>query len=166
MPSAYTSLHYHIIFSTKDRRAHITPALQQRLYPCIGGIIRNARGEPIEIGGVADHVHLVARLHPTTAPADIVRLLKSNSSKWIHEDVGDPRFAWQDGYAAFAVSLSNLEQVREYVREQAEHHRRVTFQNEFREFLRRHAIEFDERYIWKWCRPGGASRSAIPASGG
>lgn len=149
MPSAFTSLHFHLIFSTKDRAPLITPALRERLYPYIGGILREQRHEPVEIGGMADHVHLVVRLHPSVGPADVLRVVKANSSKWAHEELGERQFGWQDGYGAFTVSLSNLAAVRQYVRDQEQHHRKTTFQEEFIEFLKRHEIPYDERYIWK-----------------
>jgi putative transposase len=149
MPSSFTGLHYHLIFSTKDRAPLISPALRERLYPYIGGILREQRGELVEIGGVADHVHLVARLHAMTAPAEVLRVVKANSSKWVHEELGERQFGWQDGYGAFTVSLSNLATVRRYVRDQENHHQKTTFQEEFVEFLKRHEISYDERYIWR-----------------
>jgi len=149
MPSAYTCLHDHLIFSTKNRAALLTPSLCERLYPYLGGIMREISGCLLEIGGALDHVHLLVRSHTTTAPAEIVRVLKSNSSKWVHETVGCKEFGWQDGYAAFAVSLSSVAKVREYIRGQEEHHQRVSFEAEFLDFLKRHEIPFDERYIWR-----------------
>ncbi len=148
MPSSYTSLHYHVIFSTRNRVPQINQTWQARLYAYIGGIVRENRGDLIVAGGTADHVHLVVRLHPQTAIADILRLVKTNSSKWVHTDMGERHFGWQDGYGAFTVSLSNLGAVREYVRNQENHHRRVSFQEELLEFLRKHEVPYDERYIW------------------
>jgi len=149
MPSSFTSLHFHLIFSTKDRVPLITAALRERLYPYIGGILREQRHELVEIDGMADHVHLVVRLHPTGAPADVLRIVKANSSKWVRETLGEHGFGWQDGYGAFTVSLSNLAAVRQYVRDQEKHHQKTTFQEEFVEFLKRHEIPYDERYIWR-----------------
>jgi hypothetical protein len=88
-------------------------------------------------------------LHPTGAPADVLRIVKANSSKWVRETLGEHGFGWQDGYGAFTVSLSNLAAVRQYVRDQEQHHRKTTFQEEFIEFLKRHEISYDERYIWR-----------------
>ena len=149
MPSTYTSLHYHIIFSTKQRRPFITSDLGPRLYDYIGGIIRHEKGILRCAGGVADHVHLLATLPPTRAISDWMRVIKSNSSGWIHETFPDQRaFGWQDGYGAFTVSKSGLADVERYIAGQEEHHRRVSFKEEFVEFLRRNEIEYDERYLW------------------
>jgi REP element-mobilizing transposase RayT len=149
MPQSFTSLHYHLVFSTKYREPTITPPLRPRLYDYLGGIVRGEGGVLLAAGGVADHVHLLARLHQQTAPADLLRILKANSSKWVHDTFPDSgRFGWQTGYGAFSVSYSQLETVKGYVARQEDHHRRVTFQDEFRLFLTRHGIGFDERYLW------------------
>jgi len=149
MPSTHTKLLYHIIFSTKERRPFINAKLRDELYPYIGGIIREARGEPIEIGGVADHVHILTRLPATLAVADALRLIKSNSSKWAGERFDLVRtFAWQTGYAAFTVSKSQVGTVRQYIENQELHHRRKTFQQELISLLKKNNIEYDERYLW------------------
>ncbi len=149
MPSTYSNLLYHIIFSTKDRQPLITPALQEELYLYVAGIVRGQNGLPLEIGGVPDHLHLVIRINPDVSVSEIVRLVKANSSKWVNERAaGMGRFAWQRGYGAFTLSFSQLSAVRRYVRSQAEHHRVRTFQDEFVTFLTRHGIEFDERFLW------------------
>jgi putative transposase len=148
MPQSFTCLHYHIIFSTKGRRPLIEPALKARLYSYVGGILSNQKGVLLEAGGTADHVHLLAALSPQIAVSDYLRLVKGNSSKWMHEEVRQPEFGWQDGYGAFAVSYSNMPHVRAYIQGQEEHHRRVSFQEEFVEFLKRHNVPYDERYIW------------------
>ncbi len=109
MPSTYANLLYHIPFSTKDRRRFTTPQLQSELHPYIGGIILDAGGVPIEIGGVADHIHILAKLPATISIADALRLIKANSSKWVGERPDLARmFAWQTGYAAFTVSKSQV----------------------------------------------------------
>jgi REP element-mobilizing transposase RayT len=95
-----------------------------------------------------DHVHLLASLGRTVSAADAVRLIKSNSSGWIHSELSLPDFHWQDGYGAFAVSYSNIDQVKSYLANQEQHHRRISFQEEFLEFLTRHNLQWDERYIW------------------
>jgi REP element-mobilizing transposase RayT len=150
MPSSYTHLLYHVVFSTKERRPLITPALRTELYPYIGGIIRDQRGILLEIGGMPDHVHLVVRIRPDMAVADLVRLVKSNASKWVHERTDlTTEFAWQTGYGAFTVSASQLETVRRYVQNQEEHHRKQTFQEEVLWLLKKHGIEYDERFLWE-----------------
>jgi REP element-mobilizing transposase RayT len=131
MPSTYTNLLYHIIFSTKDRRPFINSDLRDGLHPYIGGIIRDLKGEPIEIGGVADHVHILANLPAAIALSDALRLIKTNSSKWAGEQDDLVRtFAWQTGFAAFTVSKSQIPVVRKYVCNQEQHHRRKTFKQE------------------------------------
>jgi REP element-mobilizing transposase RayT len=149
MAGTYTQLNFHVVFSTKRREPLIKPRLRQDLYPYIGGTLRSQKCIPLEIGGMPDHIHLVIRLRPDKSMSELVRLIKANSSKWVDERpdrVG--RFAWQAGYAAFSVSLSQLTGVREYVKTQESHHRKKTFQEEFTDFLNRHEIAFDERYVW------------------
>jgi REP element-mobilizing transposase RayT len=102
----------------------------------------------LDIGGTADHVHLLIGLKPTHALADVLRTLKGDSSKWIHEELRQNDFAWQEGYGAFTVSKSDVDAVRRYVQDQEEHHRKRTFQEEYRALLERHGIDFDERYLW------------------
>ena len=148
MPQSFASLHCHIVFSTKGRRPLISPEFQPRLFEYIGGIVRNHSGSLVGAGGVPDHVHLLVSMGRTLAVADMVRLIKSNSSAWMHDDIGERDFQWQDGYGAFAVSYSNVDQVKQYLANQEEHHRVRTFQDEFREFLRRHGLTWDERYVW------------------
>lgn len=149
MGQTYTNLLYHCVFSTKDRQPLITPDLGPNLHAYVGGIIRSLDGTAILINGVADHVHMLIALPATVAIAEAMRVVKANSSKWVHEDRRVPAFAWQHGYGAFTVSKSNVEAVSKYIAEQEEHHRKVTFQDEFVAFLKRHGVEYDERWIWK-----------------
>ena len=149
MASTYTKLLYHIVYSTKERRPLITPDLREPLYKYIGGIIRGEGAHLIEIGGVQDHIHIVAKLKPIHAPAELIKIFKSKSSKWVNETPGrDFRFEWQTGYGAFTVSPSQLPTLIEYVRNQEEHHRKLTFQEEFIVLLKKHGIEYNERYLW------------------
>jgi len=145
----FTKLNYHIVFATKNRLKSIRTDFRERLYEYIGGIIRAQKGSLIEIGGVADYIHILARIPPTIALSDSVRDLKASSSKWIHEsDVAGRDFAWQKGFGAFTVSYSLVDSVVEYVRNQEEHHRVKTFQEEYIEFLKRHDIEFEPKYLF------------------
>ena len=129
MPQSYASLHIHVIFSTKTRRPLIVADLQPRLFEYMGGIARERGCRLIAAGGMPDHVHLLLSLSRELSIADAVKTLKANSSKWIHETFPDQRdFAWQTGYGTFAVSYSNLDQVKAYLANQEEHHRRRTFQ--------------------------------------
>jgi REP-associated tyrosine transposase len=148
MPQSFGSLHCHIVFSTKHRLPQIPTDVQLRLFEYLGGILRNHSSRLIAAGGMPDHVHLLASLGRTLAVADAVRLVKSNSSGWMHEELDLADFRWQDGYGAFAVSYSQLDQVKSYLANQEKHHRHRSFQEEFLELLRRHDLEWDERYIW------------------
>jgi REP element-mobilizing transposase RayT len=149
MSHRFTALFTHVIFSTKERIAFLDAELAPECLAYIGGIVENIGGRRIAIGGVADHVHLLVDLPATVAVSDLVRTIKSNSSKWIHESRGRSKFAWQNGYSAFSVSRSGVDSVIRYIRNQEKHHRRVSYQDEIRAFLKKHAIECDERYMWE-----------------
>lgn len=147
---SYVSSYFHCVFSTKERRPLITPMLRERLWPFIGGIAKQNKVKAIEIGGVNDHVHILLSLPSTMAISKALQLIKGGSSKWIHETFREQRaFAWQEEYGAFSVSVSQLEKTVQYIRKQEIHHRKMTFQEEFLALLKRHRIEFDERYLWK-----------------
>jgi putative transposase len=147
---SYISSFFHCVFSTKDRRRFIVPELRDRLWPFLGGIARQNQMKAIEIGGVEDHVHILLSLPATMAISKALQLLKGGSSKWIHEDFPEHRlFAWQEEYGAFSVSASQLDKTITYIRGQEAHHRQMTFQEEFLALLKKHRIEFDERYLWK-----------------
>jgi putative transposase len=147
MSSTHLSLHYHIVFGTKNHEPTIQPEWRGALHAYLGGIIRTANGFPESIGGVADHVHLLIGLRAAHCLADVLRDLKAVSSGWIHDEIGAPRFGWQEGYGAFTVSPSQRETVRRYIEQQPEHHRTRTFREEYLELLRRSGVEFDERYL-------------------
>lgn len=147
MAHTYTELLAHIIFSTKERQPLINTELKPRLHAYMHGIVKDIGGKALIIGGIADHVHLLINLPTTVTLADALRTIKSNSSKWTHEE-GHKDFAWQSGYGAFSVSRSNVETVYKYIANQEEHHRRMTFQEEYVMFLQKHGIEYDERYLW------------------
>ena len=148
MPQSFSALHCHVIFSTKHRQPQITSELQPRLFEYMGGILRSNSSALIAAGGVPDHVHLLISLGRTLSIADAIRLIKTNSSGWVHRELQFSDFQWQNGYGAFAVSYSNIDQVKTYLKNQEQHHRTLSFQDEFREFLRRHNLEWDERYVW------------------
>jgi putative transposase len=150
MPQSYVSSLYHIVFSTKQRSPQIAPDLRRRLYEYMGGILAGENGRLLAAGVTDDHVHLLASSNPRTALADGMRVVKGNSSKSVHDAF--PRhngFGWQDGYAAFSVSFSNVDCVKEYIAGQERHHQRLSSEEEFVAFLKRHQIPYDERYIWK-----------------
>jgi putative transposase len=146
---SYISSYHHCVFSTKERRPLITPALQQRLWPFLGGIARQNKMKAIEIGGVEDHVHILLSLPSTASIAKALQLIKGGSSKWVHETFREHRlFNWQEKYGAFSVSASQLDNVIKYIKEQETHHKKMTFKEEFVSLLKKHHIEYDERYLW------------------
>ncbi len=148
--ASFTQLNYHIVFATKYRRPWIKDHFEERLYEYLGGIIRSHKGSLIQIGGTSDHLHLLTRLSPTLAVSDVIRAIKANSSKWVSEiPNGIPEFEWQKGYGAFTVSFSNMGSVQSYIRNQKEHHRTRTFQEEFIEILQKHQIEFRPEYLFE-----------------
>jgi REP element-mobilizing transposase RayT len=139
-----------MVFSTKNRELFMDEDIQPRIHRYIGGIARKHGAVVEAVGGTEDHVHLLFRLDADTSVAEIARLVKSNSSKWIHETF--PRktaFAWQTGYGAFSVSASRSATVKRYIERQKEHHRKVSFKEEFLDFLKKHGVEYDERFLWK-----------------
>lgn len=146
MPSSLTSLHYHLVFSTKNRSPMIAPERQADLWMYCGGIVRKLGGAPLQIGGVEDHIHLLVGIPPTIAVSDFLRELKKGSSTWMKEKVRS--FAWQTGYGAFTVSRSQIDTVSSYVQRQPEHHRKHDFMTEFRALLEAHGLEIDEKFLW------------------
>ncbi len=147
---AYISSYFHCVFSPKERRQFIRPELRERLWPFLGGIARQDKMKAIEIGGVDDHIHCLISLPATVSASKAMQLIKGGSSKRVHETFPDQRqFAWQDEYGAFSVSVSQLDKIIQYIKNQEEHHRRVTFQEEFLALLNKHRIEYDARYLWK-----------------
>lgn len=150
MAHTFTNLLTHVIFSTKDREPFMNEDVRPRIFAYMGGVVREIGGTALRINGPSDHTHLLLALPATVAIAEAMRLVKTNSSKWIHETF--PRlsaFAWQHGYGAFSVSQSNVGAVEAYIDKQEEHHRTMTFQEEFVAFLKRHGISYDPKYIWE-----------------
>ena len=147
---SYISSYFHCVFSTKERRRLIAPELRDRLWPFLGGIARENKMKAIEIGGVEDHVHILLSLPSAMAVSKALQLIKGGSSKWVHETFTEHRlFAWQEEYGAFSVSVSQLDKTIGYIKGQEAHHRKMTFQEEFLVLLKKHRIEYDERYLWK-----------------
>ncbi len=148
MSHTYSRLLYHCIFSTKDRRPQVDPTLRERLHSYIGGVLQGHGGKLLKAGGTQEHIHLLIELEPKISLADAMRLIKANSSKWIRETYPDSScFGWQTGYAAFTVSSSSVGDVIGYIDNQEEHHRTRTFDEEFKAFLERHGLEYDNRYV-------------------
>ncbi len=150
MASTYLSLHYHLVFSTKDRAPIIASPWRLRLHDYIGGTIRGLGGFPEGVGGVADHVHLLMGLKATHCLADVMREIKKASSIWVHKEIGNQTFAWQEGYAAFTVSATAKAAVRKYIAGQEEHHRAKSFREELIAVLGKlgkAGIEYDPQYL-------------------
>jgi len=145
MAHSFSRNHIHLVFSTKERRNFISKELQPLLWAYIAGICRKYEMIAVTIGGTENHVHILFHLSPKIALAKAVQHIKANSSKWMGEQ--GIEFAWQEGYGAFAVSSSNLDQVAGYIRNQEAHHRKFNFEEEFRALLKKHGVEFDPKYV-------------------
>ena len=149
MPSTHHGILLHIVFSTKNRVPLIDDHWQDDLFAYMGSTARDHKAIILCSGGIEDHVHLLAKVHPSYAIADTVQLIKANASRWInYERKTKSRFEWQRGYGAFSVSQSQAEKVKHYITNQRSHHSHQTFRDEYLTILRRHAIEFDERYVF------------------
>lgn len=149
MAKTYTKLVFHIVFSTRERAPLITGQIREPLYHYIGGVIRSEGGSLLRIGGVSDHVHIMARLKADTPVSDVVKNIKGKSSRWLGQrpETRD-RFSWQTGYGAFSVSESRVSSVGRYIEMQEQHHQQWTYKEELVSLLQRHSIEFDERYLF------------------
>lgn len=150
MPQSLANIIIHIVFSTKDRRPFLqNPQLRDEVHRFLGGVAKRLECPPIRIGGIADHVHILARQSRSITASDWVKELKRASSLWIKKrKPALETFHWQSGYGAFSVSHSQSARVEDYIARQEEHHRTATFQEELRQLFNRHAVEYDERYIW------------------
>jgi len=150
MPQSLARILVHTVFSTKDRRPLLRDkALREELHRYLGGILARLQCQPMIVGGAQDHVHFLCALSRTLEPAAMVKEAKRGSSLWIKtKGPGQKDFAWQNGYGAFSIGFSQIEAVRRYIAGQEEHHRKISFQDEYRQLLRRYEMEFDERYVW------------------
>ena len=149
MPQSLSRVLIHLIFSTKNRIRIIAPSIQPELHRYLGGTLNHFDCPCLQVGGVEDHVHLFFGQSRTRTIAEIVEEVKTNSSKWIKTKGRDYRdFRWQSGYAALSVSQSGADRVVTYIQQQPQHHERMSFQEEYRRFLKKYRIEFDERYVW------------------
>jgi REP-associated tyrosine transposase len=142
-----SSLHVHLVFGTKNRQPTMAAALRPNLHAYLGGIVRELHGKAAIVNGTEDHVHLLATIPATLSVSDLLRLVKTNSSKWMNERGTD--FAWQKGYAAFTVSTSKMPAVAAYIRGQEEHHRKRSFEDELIALLQRHGVSYDPKYLWE-----------------
>ncbi len=149
MANTYSSLFYHIVFSTKNRVPSIHQELENRIWEYVGGVARHHKMTALQIGGIEDHLHVLLLAPTTIAPCDIAKYLKGDSSNWIHDEFPDLRnFGWQDGYGAFTVSKGNVPGVIQYIQNQRIHHQTQTFEDEYRSFLNKAGVDYDERYLW------------------
>ena len=149
MAQSLSKIYVHAIFSTKNRLPCLEPAICTELYPYAATVLKNLACRPIQIGGAEDHLHILCILSKNVAVAKLIEEIKKPTSKWLKtKGAAFGKFGWQNGYGAFSVSQSHLESVRTYVAGQEKHHRTVTFQEEFRRFLERYQVEYDERYVW------------------
>lgn len=149
MAHTHTSLLYHIVFATKQRRPIIDDQWRVQLHQYLGGTVRGLGGVALEVGGVADHVHLLISLNQNHCIADFMRELKASASKWVNQSGFIPtRFEWQRGYGAFSVNQSLKETVRRYIQRQEEHHRKQNFEEEFIALLNAHQVEYDRKYLF------------------
>ncbi len=149
MSHTHINLNYHIVFSTRMREPNIIKLIQPQLWTYLGGIVRAEGGVSIEIGGVQDHVHLLVSLHQNQTIADFMRKLKAGSSKWLHDTFPDNPIWWQNGYGAFSVSNSLIENVKHYILNQEAHHSKVSYQDEYLALLNWHEVGFVETELWK-----------------
>jgi len=147
MASTYLSLHFHLVFGTKSREKSIGTTWRSRLHEYLGGTIHGLGGMATEVGGIADHVHLLVSLRATHNLADVVRELKKAASVWVHDEIGMLSFAWQEGYAAFTISATSCAAVQQYIRNQQEHHRNRSYREEVEEMLHKAGVAFDPRYL-------------------
>ena len=149
MPQSLSCVIIHVVFSTKERRAFLDPDMRPRLHAYLATVARNAGCECYRAGGVADHVHLAIRLSRTLTIADLVENLKTSSSKWLKTQSPDlALFSWQRGYGCFSVGATGVDSLCAYIDNQEERHRKRTFQEEFRVFLKKYAVDYDEAYVW------------------
>ncbi len=148
MAHTYCSLLFHCIFSTKERRKWIAPEIQDRLWAYMGGIAREHQMKALAAGGMEDHAHLLLSLPSTMNMAQAMQAIKGGSSQWLHEECAVRGFAWQEGYGAFSVGMSQVEATIAYIAAQREHHRKRDFQAEFVAFLNKNGVDYDPRYVW------------------
>ncbi len=149
MAQSLSRILIHVIFSTKERYPFLRPEIREELHAYAATVLQGMGSPAILINGVDDHVHILCRLSKNHALCDVIRDLKTSTSKWLKSKGGGlTKFAWQSGYGAFSVSPSQVSAVRQYIENQETHHRKVSFQEEFREFLHKYGIEFDERFVW------------------
>ena len=150
MAGTFTNIVYHVVFSTKSRRPFLAPKIASRVYSYIGGALRTEKAVLYEVGGTADHIHLLVRWRPDSALSNLIGSIKRSTTIWIHQTFPElSEFYWQEGYGAFTVSYSQVDKVKAYIQNQEEHHRTRDFKEEFTALLKAHHIDYDPKMIWK-----------------
>lgn len=150
MAQSLTKIYIHITFSTKNRQALIDNEIKNKLFDYLGGICKMLECNPLQVGGHKDHVHIVCILSKKITLIKLIEEIKKSSSKWIKTtDKKYQHFYWQDGYGAFSVSPKQTDIVVDYIKNQEEHHKKISFQDELRAFLKQYGVDYDERYIWE-----------------
>ena len=147
MPSSHIASYFHLVFSTKDRMRFIDAEWEPRLHSYLGGIVKGMEAVPMQIGGIEDHVHLLVSLKSKHRLDYFLRDLKADSSEWVHKEI-TRKFEWQKGYGAFSVSPTAIEAVRQYIKNQRQHHLKIDFKNEYIDLLKKANLEFDDEYLW------------------
>ena len=149
MAQSLSSVLIHLVFSTKDRERFITPVIEPELHPYIAKVLRELKSPSLAIDGTSDHLHILFSLSRVITIAQLVEEVKTNTSKWIKTKGREFRtFHWQRGYGAFSIGQSNVAALKSYIRNQKRHHRRITFQDEYRKFLLAYGIDYNEKYVW------------------
>jgi len=149
MSQSLSSILIHLVFSTKNREPFITPESETELHPYMATIFRELKSPSLAIDGTADHLHILFSLARIVTIADVVEEVKTSTSKWIKTKGQEFRnFHWQKGYGAFSIGQSNVVTLKRYIQNQKQHHRRITFQDEYRKFLKAYGIDYDENYVW------------------
>ena len=149
MANTYINILIHTVFSTKNRESWLSSSLRERLYPYMCGIARENSLKVLCIGGTDNHIHILLSLDSTTSIAKAMQFIKGGSSKWIHETFPELRlFSWQEGYGAFSIGISNVDETKKYIENQEKHHSKESFRDEYLKFLRKNNIDFDEKYLW------------------
>jgi len=149
MANTYINILIHTVFSTKNHESWLSSSLRERLYPYMCGIARENGLKVLCIGGTDNHIHILLSLDSTTSIAKAMQFIKGGSSKWVHETFPELRlFSWQEGYGAFSIGISNVDETKKYIENQEKHHSKESFRDEYLKFLRKNNIDFDEKYLW------------------
>ena len=147
---SFANLKCHLVWSTKNREKLLSASIRDKLFKHIGGITKKRKHVLLAAGGIEDHIHLLVGFHQTGSVSDYVRDVKSNSTSWIKKNFQElTGFAWQTKYGAFSVSQSNVDDVKQYIQRQEEHHKKISYQEEFLMLLKKHGIPFDRKFVWE-----------------